>query len=180
MGRVNRHSKVRNGFRIPFRLTPPLSIVPINLIFLPVKKRRDRTSSPKTCSGKGTRFGNSQFLFPAIPSTKREWKVTSSNRSYTKSIYKETTFQAGGSQVGKTIDISQQLGCLHRPEGCVSSCTDSSAIQKIPSVHVQTSSLPIHGLTLQNVLKSVDFHHTNGCNSSALPSTCLTGTVAQW
>ena len=50
MGRVNRHSKVRNGFRIPFRLTPPLSIVPISLIFLPVKKRRDRTCSPKTCS----------------------------------------------------------------------------------------------------------------------------------
>ena len=45
-------------------------------------------------------------------------------------------------------------------------------IQKVSSVHVRRSRLPIHGLTFRNVPKSVDFHQTNERNSSALASTC--------
>ena len=59
-------------------------------------------------SGKGTKSVNFRFLFPAIPSAKKEWKVTPSNRSFlTKSVYKQTAFQDGDSQVSKTVDNSQ-------------------------------------------------------------------------
>ena len=50
-------------------------------IFLPVVTRRDCRTSPKTGSGKGTGSGNFRLLFPAISSTKKELKITSSNRS---------------------------------------------------------------------------------------------------
>ena len=87
----------------------------------------------------------------------KEWNVTPSNRSFsTKSIYKQTAFQDGDSQVSKTIDNGQRLGCLHRSDGCTASCSDTSDIQKIPSVHLRTSGLSVQVLTLRNVLKSVE------------------------
>ena len=96
-----------------------------------------------------------------------------SNRSFlAKSVYKQTTFQDGDSQVSKTIDNDQRLGCLHRSDGCISSCSDRSEIQKIPSVRLRTSGLSVHGLTLRNVPKSVDFHKINKWNSSTFTSTC--------
>ena len=121
-------------------------------IFLPVVMRRDQTTSQEMGSGKGTGSGNSRFLFLIISSIKKEWKVTPSNRSFfTKSIYKQTAFHDGDSQVNMTVDNGQRLGCLHRPDGCVSSCSDTSDIQKTPLVHLQTSRLSIHSLTLRNV-----------------------------
>ena len=48
------------------------------------------------------------------------------------------------------IDLRRML-TGHRPEGCISSCTSSSAIQKTPSVHLRTSCLPNHGLTFRNI-----------------------------
>ena len=50
--------------------------------------------------------------------------------------------------------------------GCISSCSDTSKIQKIPLVHLRTSGLSVHCLTFGNVPKSVDFHKINDCNSS--------------
>ena len=57
---------VLDGFRIPFRSTPPLSSFTISLsIFLPITGRRDRGTSPEMGSGKGTRSENSRlFLVP--------------------------------------------------------------------------------------------------------------------
>ena len=142
-------------------------------IFLPVIMRRNSGTSPETGSGKGTRSRISWLLFLAISCPKKERKITSSNRSYsTKSVHKETTIQDGDSQVPMTIDIGQGLGCLHRPDRCLSTCSNSSSIQKVPSVHVLRSGLPIHSLTFRNVPKSVDFHQSNGHNSSALASAC--------
>ena len=117
-------------------------------IFLTITLRRDRNSSPETGSGKGTRSGNSQLLFPTIPCTKKEWKVMSSKRSFfTEPIYRETTIVDGDSQVSKTIDCEQRLGCLHRLDRCLPSHSDSSSIQKVSSVHLQRSDMSIHGLT---------------------------------
>ena len=77
-------------------------------VFLPVIARRNRGASQETGSGKGLESGNSRFLFPAIPSTPKERKVTSRNRPFlTKPLYTQTTFQNGDSQVGKTIDNVQ-------------------------------------------------------------------------
>ena len=53
-----------------------------------------------------------------------------------KSVHKETTIQDGDSQVSTTIDIDQRRGCLHRPDRCLPTCSDSSSIQEVPSVHV--------------------------------------------
>ena len=72
----------------------------------------------------------------------------------------------------EAVNNGQRLGCLHRSDGCISSCTDTSVILKIPSVRLRTLGLSVHGLTLWNVPKSVDFHKNNGCNSSALTATC--------
>ena len=70
----------------------------------------------------------------------------------------------------RQFDINQQLDCLHRPDRCLSTCSDSPSIQEVSSVLVGRSGLPIHGLTFRNVPKSVDFHQTNGHNSSTLTS----------
>ena len=146
-------SVIQDGFRTPFRLTPPFgSSNKSESIFLSVTMRRDRGSSPEMGSGKGTRSGISQFLFPVISCHKNKWKVTAGNRSfYTKSIHKKTTFQDGDSQVSKAINISQQLGCLHRPDRCLFSCSNSSSIQEVSLVHLRKSGLPIHSLTFRNV-----------------------------
>ena len=51
-------SIVRNGFKIPFKSVPPLSVVLINLsIVLPVIARRDSRTSQETGSGKSTESG---------------------------------------------------------------------------------------------------------------------------
>ena len=119
-------------------------------IFLPVTTRRDRGASPEMGSGKGTRSGNSQSLFPVISCPEKDRKVTSSNRSFSaKSIYRETTIQDGDSQVNTAIDIVQQLDCLHRPDRCLPTCSDSPLTQKVFLVHVRGSGLPIHSLTLR-------------------------------
>ena len=124
-------------------------------------------TSQEMGSGKGTETGNSQLLFPAISSTKKEWKVTRSNRASLLNQYiNKQHFKM------ETVNNGQRLGCLHRSDGCISSCTDTSVILKIPSVRLRTSGLSVHGLTLWNVPKSVDFHKNNGCNSSALTATC--------
>ena len=77
-------------------------------IFLPVIARRNRGASQETGSGKGSESGNSRFLFPAIPSTQEERKVTSRNRPFlAKPLYTQIRFQNGDSQGGKTIDNVQ-------------------------------------------------------------------------
>ena len=143
-------------------------------IFLPVITRRDNGTSPETGSGKGTRSGNSWFLFPAISCPEKERKVTSYNRSFSvESVHKETTIQNGDSQVSMTMDSSQQLGCLHRSDRCLSTCSDSSSIQEVPLFHVRKSGHPIHGPLFQTVPKSMDFHQTDGLNHGSFASTCL-------
>ena len=89
-------------------------------ILLPIYQRRDRKPSQQTGSGKGTESGNSRLLFPDLPSSKKERKVTFDHRPFfIEPMYKETVFQNGDSQVGKTSDETQRLGCLHRLNRCL-------------------------------------------------------------
>ena len=128
------------------------------LIFLPVIARRNRRASQETGSGKGLESGNSRFLLPPIPDTEKERKVTTSNRSLaTKSVHKQTSFQDEDSQFSKTIDKDQRLGCLHRSDGCISSCSDASNIQEISPVRLRPSGISVHGLTVRNVLSPYIF-----------------------
>ena len=112
-------SIVQNGFQSPIQISSSSfgSSDKPESIFLPVTTRRDRRTPQETGSGKGTETGNSRILFLAISSAKTEWKVTPSNRSFfTKSIYRQAAFQDRDSQVSKTIDNGQRLGCLHRSD----------------------------------------------------------------
>ena len=114
MGRTDRQ-QVGPLYR-PKRVQDPIQISSsfigcydkLESIFLPVIARRNRRASQETGSGKGSESGNSRFLFPAIPSTQKERKVTSRNRPLLiKPLYTQTAFQNGDSQVGKTIDNVQ-------------------------------------------------------------------------
>ena len=104
MGKIDRQ-QVGPLYR-PKRVQDPIQVSssPISCsdisesIFLPVIVRRDCRTSQETGSGKGTESRNSQFLFPAIPSAKKERKVTPSNRSFfTKWYINQTAFQDGDS-----------------------------------------------------------------------------------
>ena len=113
-------------------------------IFLLVITRRNNGTSPEMSSGKGTRSRNSWFLFRAISCTEKERNAIFGNRSFfAKSVHKETTIQDGDSQVSTTIDIGQRLGCLHRPDRCLSTRSDSSSIQEVSSVYVQRSGMSL-------------------------------------
>ena len=124
-------------------------------------------------SGKGTESGNSQLLFPDLSSSKKERKVKFDYRPlFIEPIHRETVFQNGDSQVGKTSDETQLLGCLYRSDRCISSRSDTSSIPKVSSICPRRSGLSLHGLTIRNVPKSVDIFKTDGRYSSVLTPTC--------
>ena len=166
-------SIVRDGFRLPFKSTLPLSSVPISLesVFLPTTGTRDHGSSSETGSGKGTRSGNSRPLFPAISCTKKEQKVTPGNRSFAvKSIYKETTMETVKSIRQSilvhdwTVSIDWTNAYLHVPIHPLS--------RKYLRFMFKRSGLSVHVLTFQNGPKSMDFHQTDGRYSIAHAPTC--------
>ena len=142
-------------------------------ILLPLSQRRDQKPSQQTGSGKGTESGNSRFLFPDLPSSKKERKVTFDYRPFfIELIHKETVFQNGDSQVGKTSDETQRLGCLHRLNSCIPTRSDTSSIPEVSSFRLRRSGLSLHGLTVQNVAKSVDIFNADGRYSSVSTPTC--------
>ena len=142
-------------------------------ILLPVSQRRDRKSSQQTGSGKGTESGNSRLLFPDIPSAKKEWKVSFNIRPvFIKPLHRETSIQNGNSQIGKTSDETQRLGCLHRFNRCISTCADTSSIQEVSSLRTRRSSISLFGPTVRNVPKSVNFLETDGRYCSFSTPTC--------
>ena len=142
-------------------------------ILLPTYQRRDRKPSQETGSGKGTESGNSRLLFPDLSSSKKERKVTFDYRPFfIEPLHRETVFQNGDSQVGKTSDETQRLGCLHRFDRCIPSRSNTSSISKVSSIRPRTSGLSLHGLTVRNVPKSVDIFKTDGRYSSVLTPTC--------
>ena len=142
-------------------------------ILLPVSQRRDRKSSQRTGSGKGTESGNSRLLFPDIPCAKKERKVSFNIRPvFIKPLHRETSIQNGDSQIGKTSDETQRLGCLHRFNRCISTCADTSSIQEVSSFRTRRSSISLFGPTVRNVPKSVNFLETDGRYCSFSTPTC--------
>ena len=134
-------SIIQDGFRVPFSSTPPLSVLMPESIF-PLLREEIAELLQKWAVERVQDPGTPGFLFPAVSccektKTKKNRKVMSSNRSFSaKPIHKETTIQDGDSQVSTTIDIGQSLGCLLRPDRCLPTHSNSSAIQEISSVHV--------------------------------------------
>ena len=127
-------------------------------LLLPVNERRDQNPSQQTGSGKGTESGNFRLLFPDISGTKKERKVTFNYRPLSiEPMNRETVFSNGDSQACKTVDETQRLGCLHRSDRCIPSRSDTSSVPKVSSIRLRRSCLSLHGLTVRNVPKSVDF-----------------------
>ena len=62
-------------------------------IILPVSQRRVRKPSQQTGSGKGTESGNSRLLFPDLPSSKKERKVTFDHRPFFIEQIKKQSFK---------------------------------------------------------------------------------------
>ena len=90
-------------------------------ILLPANERRDRNPSQQTGSGKGTESENSRLLFPDISGTKKNGKLRLIIDLSLLNRY------IGDSQVGKTVEETQQLGCLHRSDRCIPSHSDTSS-----------------------------------------------------
>ena len=142
-------------------------------ILLPVSQRRDRKSSQQTGSGKGTESGNSRLLFLDIPCAKKERKVSFNIRPvFIKPLHRETSIQNGNSQIDKTSDETQRLGCLHRFNRCIFTCADTSSIQEVSSLRTRRSSISLFGPTVRNVPKSVNFLETDGRYCSFSTPTC--------
>ena len=139
-----------------------------NLLSRLFRSEKRSKSFSRNGQWKGYRIRNSRFLFPDIPCTKKEQKVTANNRSiFIELIHKETGIQNGDSQVCKKIEGEQRLGCLHRSDRCIPSHSDTSSSQKVCSLRLRRSNISVHGLTFRNVPKSVDFHQADGRYSSA-------------
>ena len=142
-------------------------------ILLPVSQRRDRKPSQQTGSGKSTESGNSRLLFPDIPCAKKERKVSFNIRPvFIKPLHRETSIQNGNSQIGKTSDETQRLGCLHRFNRCIPTRADTSSIQEVSSLRTRRSSISLFGPTVRNVPKSVNFLETDGRYCSFSTPTC--------
>ena len=52
------------------------------------------------------------------------------------------------------------------------SCSDTSEVQKIPSVRLRTSGLSVHRLTVQNTLSPWNLAQINEYNNSKVTTTC--------
>ena len=116
---------------------------------------------------------NSRLLFRDIPCAKKERKVTFDNRPFfIKLIHRKTSIQNGNSQIGKTSDETQRLGCLHILNRCIPTRADTSSIQEVSSLCTRRSSISLFGPTVRNVPKSVNFFETDGRYCSFSAPTC--------
>ena len=157
MGPLYRTKRIQDTFI----KIPPLSSVPI---------RMSQSSSPflreeieNLLNKRAVESGNSPLLFPDIPCAKKERKVTFDIRPvFIKPIHTETSIQNGNSQIGKTSDETQRLGCLHRLNRCIPTRADTSSIQEVSSLRTRRSSISLFGPTVRNVPKSVNFLETDG------------------
>ena len=176
MGKINKQQMgpiVRNGFRIPFRLIPPLSSVPIKLSQSSFMLLREEIGNllQKQAVERVQDLGTPGFYSLLFHVQKKNGKFSPVidfsilNQYIKKQPFKMETVKS----VRQSILVN--VGCLHRPDRCLSSCSNSFAIHEVASVHLRRSGLPVHSLTFRNVPKSVDFHQTNGYNSSAPAST---------
>ena len=151
-------SIVRHGFRIPFSKILPLSSVPIRMSKssspfireeienLLNKRAVERVQNPETPG-----FYSRIFLVP-----KKNGKIPLIIGLSLLNRYIKKVFQNGDSQVGKTSDETQRLGCLQRLNRSIPTRSGTSSIPEVSSFLLQRSGHSLHSLTVQNISKSVD------------------------
>ena len=111
----------------------------------------ERVQNPGTPS-----FYSRVLLVPAFTSAKWRMDVTLSNRSFQLNLYINKAFYDGKSQVSRSVDYGQGRS-VSRDLTDAFACSDTSEIQKNPSVHLRTSGFSVHGLNVRNVPKPVKF-----------------------
>ena len=164
-------SIIRHWFRIPFKATPPLSSVLISLSQSSSLSLREEIAEllQKRPVERIQDLWTSVFYSRLFLVLKKNRKLRSVidlsllNQYIMKQPFKMETVKSVHQEI---------LVCLHRPDRCLPTCSDSSLIQKVSSVHVRRSGLSVHGLTLQYVSKSMDFNQTDGHYSITPESTC--------
>ena len=162
-------SNVRHRFRIPFSKIPPLSSVPIRMSQssspfireeienLLNKQAVERVQNPGTPG-----FYSWIFLVPKKICLIIDLSLL--NRYIKKQSFKMETV--------KSVRQAMRLGCLHRLNRCIPTCSDTSSIPEVSSFRSRRSGLSLHGLTVRNVSKSVDILETDGRYSSVSTPTC--------
>ena len=142
-------------------------------ILLPVSQRRDRKSSQQMGQWKGYRIRKLPAFIPGYSLCQKRTESSFNIRPvFIKPLHRETSIQNGDSQIGKTSDETQRLGCLHRFNRCISTCADTSSIQEVSSFRTRRSSISLFGPTVRNVPKSVNFLETDGRYCSFSTPTC--------
>ena len=159
-------SIVRNGFKIPFKSVPPLSLIPINLsqyispllreeIAELLKKRAvERVRNPGTPG-----FYSRLFL---VPKKNGKLRPVIDLSLLNHSIHKRH-FKLGTVKSVRQSKMYNDWG--HRSDGCIFLRSDTSNFQEVPAVRLRPPGISVHGLTVRNVPKSLGLHKANECHT---------------
>ena len=146
---------LQEGYRIPFRGGPHFiqGTHPLYGLLSSYHPGQSLDAGGGVSAPEGShRVGSAFFaglLQPLICSHEGLGVVAASNRSFTvESQGTQNTIQDGDSPICSVVSSQWRLDGLHRSKGCISSSSNASGIQKVPSVHGIRQSLPIQGSLL--------------------------------
>lgn len=81
-------------------------------------------------------------------------------------VYSPETFQDGNLSIHHSSAHSRFLGHINRPEGCVSTCADTSSIPAFPGIQIQGGGLPVQRYAVRPLDSSEGihpYHQVNPC-----------------
>ena len=145
-------------------------------------RRRGPEAPPKEGSGEH-KPGRSRFFLPNFPSSKKERKVKTYNRSVqTEQVPEYLVIQYGNSKQGQECDLSQRLSDITGSYGRLSSCSNSRDITEIFPILSEGSSVSVQGTSVSGYksfcLHSIDGCHSNTSQSSSNYSVSIPGRLA--
>ena len=170
---------LREGYAIPFRMPPPLSPTPIILdSYSPqsVKGRAlDKEIQALRCKG---------AVEPAPPTPtpgffSRMFVVTEADHRPVNSEPEcgWDPFSDGDISDGSVCCTQEQLGGLHRSEGCVPSDPNPPCVAQVPQVHSRREDLAVPGPLLRSVHSTTGVHSCDGTCVRVPPSA---GNLDDW
>ena len=130
---------------------------------------RGRGQRTPTQRGSGeNKPGRSRILLSNFPGSQEKREITTYNRSVqTEFLSEHSVFQNGNGKQSQAIDSTQRLGIFTGFNRCLSPCTYSLAVSKIPPLLYQGSDIPIQGSTLRSSHESVCLHTLDGYHSNS-------------
>ena len=117
-------------------------------------RRRGPEAPPKEGSGEH-KPGRFRFLLPNFPSSEKERKDKTYNRSVqTEQVPEYSVIQHGNSKQGQECDLSRRLGEIDVSYGRLSSCSNSRDITEISPILSEGSSVSVQGTSVWPGYKS--------------------------